>query len=37
MSCIENQLPVSSTKSARRATIVAHKLSLLKEKVNEDG
>ena len=28
----ENQLPVSSTKSARRATIVAHKLSLLKEK-----
>ena len=33
----ENQLPVSSTKSARRATIVAHKLSLLKEKVNEDG
>ena len=28
----ERQLPVSSTKSARRATIVAHKLSLLKEK-----
>ena len=28
----EHQLPVSSTKSARRATIVAHKLSLLKEK-----
>ena len=25
----ENQLPVSSTQSARRATIVAHKLSLL--------
>lgn len=33
----ERQLPVSSTQSARRATIVAHKLSLLKEKVNEDG
>lgn len=32
MSCIEYQLPVSSTKSARRATIVEHKLSLLKEK-----
>ena len=30
----ENQLPVSSTQSARRATIVAHKLSLLKEKEN---
>ena len=29
MSCNEHQLPVSSTKSARRATIVAHKLSLL--------
>ena len=28
----EHQLPVSSTQSARRATIVAHKLSLLKEK-----
>ena len=28
----EHQLPISSTKSARRATIVAHKLSLLKEK-----
>ena len=28
----EHQLPVPSTKSARRATIVAHKLSLLKEK-----
>ena len=33
----EHQLPVSSTQSARRATIVEHKLSLLKEKVNEDG
>ena len=31
----EHQLPVSSTKSARRATIVAHKLSLLKEKDDE--
>ena len=30
----ERQLPVSSTKSARRATIVEHKLSLLKEKQN---
>ena len=30
----EHQLPVSSTQSARRATIVAHKLSLLKEKEN---
>ena len=28
----ERQLPVSSTQSARRATIVEHKLSLLKEK-----
>ena len=28
----EHQLPVPSTQSARRATIVAHKLSLLKEK-----
>ena len=28
----ENQLPVSSTQSARRAMIVDHKLSLLKEK-----
>ena len=28
----EHHLPVSSTKSARRATIVEHKLSLLKEK-----
>ena len=31
----EHQLPVSSTQSARRATIVAHKLSLLKEKDDE--
>ena len=31
----ERQLPVSSTQSARRATIVAHKLSLLKEKDDE--
>lgn len=31
----EHQLPISSTQSARRATIVAHKLSLLKEKQNE--
>ena len=28
----EHQLPISSTQSARRATIVTHKLSLLKEK-----
>jgi len=33
--CIENNLVVESTKSARRATIVAHKLSLLKEKDDE--
>ena len=33
----EYQLPVSSTQSARRATIVAHKLSLLKEKDDENG
>lgn len=33
----EHHLPVSSTQSLRRKTIVAHKLSLLKEKVNEDG
>lgn len=32
----ENQLPVSSTKSARRATIVAHKLSLLNKGENSD-
>jgi len=31
----EHQLPVSSTQSARRATIVEHKLSLLKEKDDE--
>ena len=31
----ERQLPVSSTQSARRATIVEHKLSLLKEKDDE--
>ena len=31
----EHHLPVSSTQSARRATIVAHKLSLLKEKDDE--
>ena len=31
----EHQLPISSTQSARRATIVAHKLSLLKEKGDE--
>ena len=30
----ERQLPVSSTQSLRRKTIVAHKLSLLKEKEN---
>ena len=30
----ENKLPVLSTQSARRATIVEHKLSLLKEKEN---
>ena len=30
----EHQLPVSSTQSLRRKTIVAHKLSLLKEKEN---
>ena len=32
----EHQLPVSSTKSARRATIVAHKLSLLNKGENSD-
>lgn len=31
----ERNLPVESTQAARRATIVAHKLSLLKEKGNE--
>jgi len=30
--CIENKLVVESTQAARRKTIVAHKLSLLKEK-----
>ena len=33
----ERQLPISSTQSARRAMIVDHKLSLLKEKEDEDG
>lgn len=32
--CIENKLVVESTQAARRKTIVAHKLSLLKEKGN---
>ena len=32
----EHQLPVSSTQSARRATIVAHKLSLLNKGENSD-
>ena len=32
----ERQLPVSSTQSARRATIVAHKLSLLNKGENSD-
>ena len=36
MSCIEHQLPVSSTQSACRATIVAHKLSLLNKGENSD-
>ena len=33
--CIENNLVVESTKALRRKTIVAHKLSLLKEKDDE--
>lgn len=33
--CIENGLVVESTQAARRKTIVAHKLSLLKEKDDE--
>ena len=33
--CIENKLVVESTQAARRKTIVAHKLSLLKEKGND--
>lgn len=33
--CIENKLVVESTQAARRKTIVAHKLSLLKEIVND--
>ena len=35
--CIEHNLVVESTQALRRKTIVAYKLSLLKEKVNEDG
>ena len=35
--CIEHNLVVESTQALRRKTIVAHKLSLLKEEVNEDG
>ena len=32
MSCIEHNLVVESTQALRRKAIVAHKLSLLKEK-----
>ena len=35
--CIEHNLVVESTQALRRKTIATHKLSLLKEKVNEDG
>ncbi len=35
MSCIENNLVVESTQALRRKAIVAHKLSLLKEKDDE--
>lgn len=35
MSCIENNIPVQSTQSARRKAIVEFKLSQLKEKGNE--
>ena len=37
MSCIEHNLVVESNQALRRKVIVAHKLSLVKEKVNEDG